>query len=75
MTVEHDAHGNAVDPTWTPGNPALCGADPGQALAVPPSPAIRPDELRHSDRVAQGLTDGHPDPGYDPAADDLDPAL
>ncbi len=78
MGIVTNEHGDEVDDDWEPGNDALKGADPGTLLAVPQHekpPQDRTDELSHRARVALGLDNNDPDPGYDPDADDLDDPL
>ncbi len=75
MPVRPNEHGDEIDTDWKPGNPALRGAHPGEALAVPAPKPQRPDELPHSKRRELGLDNDDPDEGYDPAADHLGPRL
>jgi hypothetical protein len=66
-------YGHDVDEDWQPGNPVLRGE-----TQIPDEPAGvfgELDELPHRVRWRNGLTGEEPDPGYDPASDDLEVQL
>lgn len=77
MAPPEDGYGDPGDGDggwdWAPGNPVLRGETrtPDQM----PLAVAELDEIPHRRRAALGLGTPDPDPGYDPAADDLaDPA-
>lgn len=69
-----DEHGVVIDEDWAPESPILRGEVRTPDEIIPATLDSPLDELPHRVRRRNGLATEDPDPGYDPADDDLLPA-
>lgn len=68
-----DEHGSDIDEEFVPDNPTLRGETrtPDRPVTVDGLWTGALDELPHRVRRANNLDNDEPDPGYEPAGDDL----
>lgn len=66
-----DEFGNTYDEGWVPESPHLRGETRTPDQVAHTGMPTQLDELPHRKRVEAGLNTEEPDPGYDPAQDDL----